>query len=523
MLLRVFPSRNCLIDSVIMSTMLLVSCAQVVETPPLDNTHDPQSSSYVPYSPTELRVVQNSDKAVDVYWQNGTQYTTQFEIERKDQSSPYHVIGEVSRDSLHFRDTTGVILGTPYAYRIGALAASRNIGYSEECPFSLSFPSPSHLSVTSPGISELTLSWTNNAPFAGGFILERSADNGGIFEPRQSTTLLTATENGLLINDEYTYRVKAFTPLNVSDPSLPLQVWCVPDSARLAYQRGDFNSQIVGPVVLSPDREYVAFGGGDYSGFPPVYSVFIVQPGANQFMRSLVAFTAPVFSLQFSPDGQFIATSDDSGGVRVWNVSSGQLVRSFANSTGVFAIAYCPDGQTIACGSYGVVIRDVSSGSVVASWSENGSVMDLVFTPDGRTLVVATSEGIISWRDPSTGALLETQSIAGRMFKFSANAQYLAKFGLGNIVVMKTSNWTLVGTVAASTVSAVVSNDGTVLTFSNSQGGSSVFDLRKGALVKSLTTGSFAKIGSSQDGLTIASGYGGTISLWQLQYRWATH
>jgi WD40 repeat protein len=72
-----------------------------------------------------------------------------------------------------------------------------------------------------------------------------------------------------------------------------------------------------------------------------------------------------VASVVFSPDSQFIATSDISGEIFLWNVSTGKLVREFdGGQSGDDALAFSPDGSRLASGggNQNIVMWDVKTG-----------------------------------------------------------------------------------------------------------------------------------------------------------------
>jgi hypothetical protein len=104
--------------------------------------------------------------------------------------------------------------------------------------------------------------------------------------------------------------------------------------------------------------------------------------------------------VQFSPDGQLVAAiGRSSGGLDIWRVSDGVLVR---NIPGVIqSLAFSPDGQWIATsGLHGgdfpdddtIEIYRVADGSLVHKISGTGSVSKLLFTPDGLGLMAAGSD-----------------------------------------------------------------------------------------------------------------------------------
>src|SRR5262249_58242566 len=56
-----------------------------------------------------------------------------------------------------------------------------------------------------------------------------------------------------------------------------------------------------------------------------------------------------VYSVAFSPDGKTLASGSGDNRVRLWDVNTGRLIRSFAEHGGtVHSVAFSPDGKMIA-------------------------------------------------------------------------------------------------------------------------------------------------------------------------------
>jgi WD40 repeat protein len=69
-------------------------------------------------------------------------------------------------------------------------------------------------------------------------------------------------------------------------------------------------------------------------------------------VASLARHTDSVWSVAFSPDGQYIVSGSMDNLVKVWSVSGGKEVASLAGHTkSVFSGAFSPDGQHIVAGS----------------------------------------------------------------------------------------------------------------------------------------------------------------------------
>jgi WD40 repeat protein len=70
--------------------------------------------------------------------------------------------------------------------------------------------------------------------------------------------------------------------------------------------------------------------------------------------QPLVASSSAILAIAFSPDGKLLATSDETGTVKVWNVTTKKSVGAAMHSTGTPAtlgiggLAFSPDGTTLA-------------------------------------------------------------------------------------------------------------------------------------------------------------------------------
>ena len=78
---------------------------------------------------------------------------------------------------------------------------------------------------------------------------------------------------------------------------------------------------------------------------------------------TLVGHTNPVHGVAFSPDGQTLASGSWDNTVRLWRVSDGILLRTLEGHTDpVLSVAFSPDGQTLASGSRDKTVRLWKSG-----------------------------------------------------------------------------------------------------------------------------------------------------------------
>jgi WD40 repeat protein len=80
------------------------------------------------------------------------------------------------------------------------------------------------------------------------------------------------------------------------------------------------------------------------------------------------------FTLAFSSDGQMLAASENRGAIKIWNLSEAKVVRTIAQSSGVWSMAFNRQGTQLAAGGDGFVqLWDASSGNEINSRPSRGS------------------------------------------------------------------------------------------------------------------------------------------------------
>jgi WD40 repeat protein len=217
------------------------------------------------------------------------------------------------------------------------------------------------------------------------------------------------------------------------------KLWRVSDGTLIRTFHLPYNGSGVNSVAFSPDGQYAGIG---LQAFNSNLDVFRVADGSLIASR-VSAHSNGTTSLEFSPNGQLLATGGRDGTAKLWHMPDMTLLQTLNGGIGyrarIFAVAFSPDGQLLAIGGQGgVLIFRVSDGALVATPSGAASTLSLAFSPNGQILAAGsdatdqygqcTDCSIKMWR-MSDGRLL--RSIDGNnngiiSIDFSPDQEYIA-------------------------------------------------------------------------------------------------
>ncbi len=121
-----------------------------------------------------------------------------------------------------------------------------------------------------------------------------------------------------------------------------------------------------------------------------------------------------VYTVAFSPDEQTLASGSFDNTIRLWNAITGEHIRKLEGHTDtVRSVAFSPDGQTLASGSDDNTIKlwDVASGTLKDTLEEHtGDVNSVAFSPDGTILASGSNDNTIRLWNTITGEPLWTRA-----------------------------------------------------------------------------------------------------------------
>ena len=274
---------------------------------------------------------------------------------------------------------------------------------------------------------------------------------------------------------------------SVTPPSPPPQRFVTPPSPpKLNWLK---NRWLVGSAIF-----LLGFIGTQIYGYAryqlsPFTQIFLITSFHSRLLlkKTLTGHSSSVLSIAFSPDSNTLASGSYKT-IKLWNLRTNQEIATLTgHSHFVTSVAFSPDGNTLASGSGDKTIKlwNLRRNQVIATLTGHSSpVYSVAFSPDGNTLASGSGDNTIKlWN------LKTNQKIA-----------------------------TLTG--HSDTVNSVAfSPDGNTLASGSFDNTIGIWNLRRNQEIATLTEDSFYvnSVAFSPDGNTLASGSrDNTIKLWRV-------
>ncbi|KIK34256.1 hypothetical protein CY34DRAFT_54712, partial [Suillus luteus UH-Slu-Lm8-n1] len=115
--------------------------------------------------------------------------------------------------------------------------------------------------------------------------------------------------------------------------------------------------------------------------------------------------------IALSPDGKKVASGGLGGAVKLWNVDTGKVIKTWTGHTeDVNSVSWSPDGGRVVSGSNNGTFRvwDVQSGKTILGPINTGEIVRAVcYSPDAKMIAGIIMDGLKIW-NANSGELLKT-------------------------------------------------------------------------------------------------------------------
>ena len=171
-----------------------------------------------------------------------------------------------------------------------------------------------------------------------------------------------------------------------------LELWDVSTTQELSTLKG--HQFRINAVAFTPDGKTLASGSED--GTVKVWDLRTKQELTTLKAHEMSLST--LVKLTFSPDSKTLALSSDNT-VKLLNLSTKEEKTLKGHQLPVYAVAFSPDGKTLASGGLDGTVRlwDASPKKEMSTLKGSSPVADVDFSPDGRTLASASGDTVKLW------------------------------------------------------------------------------------------------------------------------------
>jgi len=164
----------------------------------------------------------------------------------------------------------------------------------------------------------------------------------------------------------------------------------------------------VSGVAYSPDGATIATGSEDGA-------LRLWNASTGALLRKIEAHTSRIWGVVYSSYGENLATASADKTVKIWDADSGRLVHVLRGHTStVWKVAYSPDGTTLASSSWDGTVRlwhPFFGDELAVLQGNSGWVYGIEFSPDGWLLAASTSEAATNIWDVQEALELRQESL----------------------------------------------------------------------------------------------------------------
>lgn len=177
-------------------------------------------------------------------------------------------------------------------------------------------------------------------------------------------------------------------------------------------------------VEFSPDGQLLASASADHT--------VRIWTADGKLVTVCTGHRDQVHMVKFSPDGTFLASASADRTVRLWRRDGVPMRTLKGHGDRVFSVSFSPDGQTLAsAGDDGAIRLWTCRGDALATFRRSVAIYNLCFSPDGSTIATACDGGKIRLWHRSGTLLAEMRGHEGRVFSvaYSADGETLVSVG----------------------------------------------------------------------------------------------
>jgi WD domain, G-beta repeat len=172
----------------------------------------------------------------------------------------------------------------------------------------------------------------------------------------------------------------------------------------------DKGKKIFDTIAYMESRAVEIIGDAGQASLDKTIKLWDASRGA--VLKTLTGRSEGIGAVAFSPDGKTIASSSRDGTIRLWDAAKGTLLKTIEdNGDSVNSVAFSSDGKWIAAGDSRNTIKlwSAADGSLLKILQgHTGWALSVAVASDGQRIASGSKDGTIDLWDAASGTLIKT-------------------------------------------------------------------------------------------------------------------
>jgi WD40 repeat protein/transcriptional regulator with XRE-family HTH domain len=160
-----------------------------------------------------------------------------------------------------------------------------------------------------------------------------------------------------------------------------------------------------------PDRALaLALEANNMENPPPRAQQMLFTAATSTWMRQRFEHSAGLRGVAYSPDGRHLLTTGENHTATLWDIETGQVVKSFEHNETMWGSAFQPGGDLIAMVGYDgrIILWNPTLDEVSYINASDTFLRDVIFSADGNQILIGGDDALITLWDVETRSLIRT-------------------------------------------------------------------------------------------------------------------